>query len=67
MKTIAQVSEQWNAMSHDERIAIADKWITNESNLSAWDKLFNELSELKQKRVIITLNGNLVFKKITNA
>lgn len=57
MKTIAQVSAQWNAMSHDERIAIADRWITNESNLSAWDKPFNELSELKQKRVITSLNA----------
>ena len=56
MKTIAQVSAQWNAMSHDERIAIADRWITNESNLVAWDKPFNELSTLKQKRVITSLN-----------
>ena len=56
MKTIAQVSVQWNAMSHDQRIAIADRWITNESNLSAWDKPFNELSALKQKRVITSLN-----------
>lgn len=56
MKTIAQVSAQWNAMSRNERIAIADRWITNESNLSAWDKPFNELSALKQKRVITSLN-----------
>ena len=56
MKTIAQVSEQWDAMTHDQRIAIADRWITNESNLTAWDKPFNELSTLKQKRVIISLN-----------
>ena len=57
MKTIEQVSAQWSAMSHDERIAISDIWITNESNLSAWDKPFNELSALKQKRVIISLNA----------
>lgn len=57
MKTIAQVSAQWNAMTHDERIAIADRWITNESNLMAWDKPFNELSLLKQNRVIISLNA----------
>ena len=56
MKTIAQVSAEWNAMSHEQRIAIADRWITNESNLMAWDKPFNELSWLKQKRVIISLN-----------
>ena len=57
MKTIAQVSEQWDAMTHDQRIAIADRWITNESNLTAWDKPFNELSWLKMKRVIISLNA----------
>ena len=57
MKTIAQVSEQWDAMTHDQRIEIADIWITNESNLMAWDKPFNELSTLKQKRVIISLNA----------
>ena len=57
MKTIAQVSEQWDAMTHDQRIAIADRWITNESNLMSWDKSFNELSTLKQKRVIISLNA----------
>ena len=56
MKTIAKVSAQWDAMTHDQRIAIADRWITNESNLTAWDKSFNELSTLKQKRVIISLN-----------
>jgi len=56
MKTIAQVSAQWDAMTHDQRIAIADRWITNESNLMVWDKPFNELSTLKQKRVITSLN-----------
>ena len=56
MKTIAQVSAQWDAMTHYQRIAIADRWITNESNLVAWDEPFNKLPELKQKRVIISLN-----------
>ena len=56
MKTIAQVLAQWDAMTHDQRIAIADRWITNESNLMVWDKPFNELSTLKQKRVITSLN-----------
>ena len=56
MKTIAQVSAKWDAMAHDQRIAIADRWITNESNLMAWDKPLNELSALKQKRVITSLN-----------
>ena len=57
MKTINQVSEQWNAMSHNQRIAIADRWITHESNLMTWDKPFDQLSELKKKRVITSLNA----------
>ena len=60
MKTIAKVSAQWDAMTHDQRIAIADRWITNESNLMVWDKPFNELSTLKQKRVITSLNARQI-------
>jgi len=42
----------WNELPSQEKMAMGDRYITHETNLRAWDKQFDELSPLKQKRVL---------------
>jgi hypothetical protein len=50
-KTIAK----WNSLTSAQKISFGDRWITHESDLTAWDKPFQNLSSLKQRRVLYTL------------
>ena len=42
----------WNNLPSYEKRAMGDHYITHGSNLEAWNKEFNELSILKQERVL---------------
>jgi DNA-binding XRE family transcriptional regulator len=42
----------WNRLPSQEKMAFGDTYISHDTNLRAWDKPFNELSPLKQKRVL---------------
>jgi hypothetical protein len=42
----------WNNMPDFEKRAMGDHYITHETDLDAWNKPFNRLSPLKQKRVL---------------
>lgn len=48
----------WNNLTDNQKISFGDRWITHESNLKAWCKPFEELSELKKQRVISHFNFN---------
>jgi len=50
--TTAEKIKTWNELPSHEKVAMGDHYITHESNLKAWDKPYEELSPLKQKRVI---------------
>ena len=41
----------WNKLTDNEKMSFGDRWITHDSNLKAWCKPFEELSELKKERV----------------
>ena len=41
-----------SAGTAQEKMAMGDHYISHETNLKAWDKPFYELSPLKQKRVL---------------
>ena len=47
-----KIIKKWNELSPLSKRAFGDKWITHESNLEAWNKSFNKLSPLKQKRIL---------------
>ena len=49
--TIAKIAK-WNNLPDYEKRAMGDHFITHASNLEAWNKPFDELSPLKQKRVL---------------
>lgn len=51
-----KIIKTWNNLTAMRKRAVADRWITNESNLDSWNKDFNNLSELKKKRVVMTLS-----------
>ena len=53
----------WNNLSSNEKMTFGERFTTHESNLSVWNKLFNDLSELKKQRVI---NGIELFSKVNN-
>ena len=55
MKTQNQLIETWNNLPDYEKRAMGDHFITHESNLDAWDKPFEKLSPLKQKRVLASI------------
>ena len=43
---------KWNNLNGIEKRAFGDRWITNDSNLESWNKSFEDLSDLKKKRVL---------------
>ena len=42
----------WNRLPGKEKRAMGDHYITHESNLNSWNKDFRDLSPLKQKIVL---------------
>ena len=52
MKTNDELIAIWNELPSQEKMAMGDHYISHETNLKAWDKPFDELSPLKQKRVL---------------
>jgi succinate dehydrogenase flavin-adding protein (antitoxin of CptAB toxin-antitoxin module) len=50
MKT--QLIKKWDALSAQQKAEFGNMYITHDTNLRAWCKYFNQLSELKQKRVL---------------
>lgn len=53
-----EIIEKWNNLTPLSKRAFGDKFISNESNLNAWNKSFNQLSDLKQNRILE--NSNLI-------
>jgi hypothetical protein len=51
MKTEEKI-KIWNELPAQEKMAMGDHYITHESNLSVWNMPYIELSPLKQKRVL---------------
>lgn len=52
MKANDELINIWNELPSQEKMAMGDHYISHETNLKAWDKPFDELSPLKQKRVL---------------
>ena len=52
MKTNAELIDIWNNLPSQEKMAMGNHYITHETNLKTWDKPFDGLSKLKQKRVL---------------
>lgn len=60
-----QLIEKWNALTGTQKAELGDRYITHDTNLRAWVKPFNELSPLKQKRVLQSMaNPNLLLPGI---
>lgn len=52
MKTNDELIAIWNELPAQEKMAMGDMYISHETNLKAWDKPYDELSPLKMKRVL---------------
>ena len=50
--TTQQKIDTWNNLPKREKMAMGDHYITHESDLNAWNKPFDQLSELKKERVL---------------
>lgn len=50
----------WNKLTAQQKRAFGDRFITNESNLNAWDKNFEDLSEFKKRQVKKFLNDEMI-------
>jgi hypothetical protein len=44
--------KKWDSLSSIKKMSLGGLYITHESNLKVWDKLFKDLSALKKKRVL---------------
>ena len=53
----------WNNLPESEKCAMGDHWITNEQHLQAWNKPWDQLSQLKKERVLKSVEQ---FSKIEN-
>jgi len=53
----------WNNLPESEKRAMGDYWITNEQYLQAWNKPWDQLSQLKKERVLKSVEE---FSKIEN-
>ena len=62
MKTNDELIAIWNELPSQEKMAMGDHYIAHETNLKAWDKQFDELSPLKQKRVLQSIED---FSKVS--
>ena len=62
MKTNDELIAIWNELPAQEKMAMGDHYISQETNLKAWDKQFYELSPLKQKRVLQSIED---FSKVS--
>ena len=47
--------KKWNSLNGDQKRAFGDRWITHDTNLDAWDKDFEDLSNLKRERVLASI------------
>jgi hypothetical protein len=47
----------WNRLTGKEKRGMGDHYITHCSNLNAWNKDFKDLSPLKQKRVLQSIEN----------
>ncbi|RRT94155.1 hypothetical protein [Empedobacter falsenii] len=47
-----ELVSKWNSLTADQKRAFGDRFITHDTNLEAWNKTFEELSELKKTRVL---------------
>ena len=47
--------KKWNSLNGNQKRAFGDRWITHDTNLDAWDKDFEDLSNLKKKRVLSSI------------
>lgn len=63
MKTNDELITIWNNLPAQEKMAMGDHYITHETNLKAWNKPFADLSKLKQKRVLQSVEE---FSKVKN-
>jgi len=50
-----EIITKWNALTDMQKRAFGDRFISHESNLYAWSKLFEDLSEDKKKKVLRAL------------
>ncbi|WCM42418.1 hypothetical protein MG290_01745 [Flavobacterium sp. CBA20B-1] len=44
--------KDWNNLNDQQKAAFGDRYITHDTNLRAWCKNFEDLSELKKQRVL---------------
>ena len=47
--------KKWNSLNGNQKRAFGDRWITHDTNLGAWNKDFEDLSNLKKKRVLSSI------------
>lgn len=49
--------KKWNNLPAQHKADFGNKWITHDTNLRAWCKPFEELSRLKQDRVLQSIDN----------
>ena len=49
----------WDNLSSNEKMSFGERFITHESNLKVWDKLFNDLLNLF-KLIFDSLNSSML-------
>jgi hypothetical protein len=59
--TTEEKIKTWDELPAQEKMAMGDHYITHDTNLQVWNKQFSELSELKKKRVLQSIEN---FSKI---
>ena len=47
--------KKWDSLNGNQKRALGDRWITHDTNLGAWDKDFEDLTNLKKKRVLSSI------------
>ena len=57
--------KKWNSLNGNQKRAFGDRWITHDTNLDAWNKDFEDLSNLKKKRVLASI-GDIEPKDLNN-
>ena len=47
--------KKWDSLNGNQKRAFGDRWIAHDTNLGTWDKDFEDLSNLKKKRVLSSI------------
>lgn len=54
---LQEITTKWNGLTATEKMGFGDRMITHESDMYAWNKEFEELSDSKKEAIMKNIKG----------